>query len=197
MIKAILFDLHGVLFTNSTKDFIEKLSKESGLSKDKIVAVFDKGVGIDYREGRVSREQFWDHVAQGLNLTDMEKLEDQWISEYRLIEGTKEIILELMRKYRIFYLSDNIEERIKRLNDKHGFLAWFEGGLSSHEVGVRKPHPRMYEQAIEKIDLLPQEILFVDDKDINLPPAQKLGMATVLFTSPQDLKVSLTKLNIL
>lgn len=197
MIKAILFDLHGVLFTNSTKTFIDKLSKQTGISNKRIVEVFDEGIGVDYREGRASRDEFWQHVRENLKLENIDQLEQDWLNEYQLIEGTKEIILELMKKYRILYLSDNFEKKINWLHSQHQFLDWFEGGLSSHEVGVRKPDPKMYEKAIEKFNLKPREILFVDDKEINLPPAKKLGMETVLFTSPQDLRVELVKLNIL
>lgn len=197
MIKAILFDLHGVLFTNSTKTFIEKLTLRTGLPKAKIISIFDDGIGVDYREGRASRDEFWSHVSKGLKLENVDELEKEWMNEYRLIEGTRDIIFKLMKKYRIFYLSDNFQAKIDWLHSHHQFLDWFEGGLSSHEVGVRKPDPKMYEKAIEQIALLPEEILFVDDKDINLPPAQKLGMQTILFTTPEDLEASLKNLKIL
>lgn len=197
MIKAILFDLHGVLFTNSTKTFIEKLAARTGLPKEKIISVFDEGIGVDYREGRVSRDEFWHHVGQSLKIENVDRLEKEWMNEYRLIEGTRDLIFKLMKKYRIFYLSDNFQAKIDWLHSRHQFLDWFEGGLSSHEVGVRKPDLKMYEKAIEQINLKPEEILFVDDKDINLPPAQKLGMQTILFTTPEDLETRLKNLKLL
>lgn len=197
MIKAILFDLHGVLFTNSTKTFIEKLTLRTGLPKTKIISVFDEGIGVDYREGRASHDEFWSHVSKGLKLENVDELEKEWMNEYRLIEGTRDLIFKLMKKYRIFYLSDNFQAKIDWLHSQHQFLDWFEGGLSSHEVGARKPDLKMYEKAIEQINLQPEEILFIDDKDINLPPAHKLGMQTILFTTPEDLEARLESLKLL
>jgi putative hydrolase of the HAD superfamily len=46
--------------------------------------------------------------------------------------------------------------------------------------GTRKPDPRMYELALERIGLAGPECVFVDDLEFNLGPAEQLGMATVL-----------------
>jgi putative hydrolase of the HAD superfamily len=61
----------------------------------------------------------------------------------------------------------------------------FEGVVLSGAVGVRKPEPRIYELGASAIELSPSECVFVDDLPFNLPPAERLGMATVHHTSAQ------------
>jgi putative hydrolase of the HAD superfamily len=51
----------------------------------------------------------------------------------------------------------------------------------SHEVGIKKPDPAIYELCLERLDLRPQEAVFVDDYAPNCDAARALGMAAVLF----------------
>jgi putative hydrolase of the HAD superfamily len=50
----------------------------------------------------------------------------------------------------------------------------------SGEVGLRKPDPAIYTLAARSLGLDPAACVFVDDFEVNLEPAEKLGMATVL-----------------
>jgi putative hydrolase of the HAD superfamily len=56
----------------------------------------------------------------------------------------------------------------------------FDGIVISGEVGIRKPTPEIYVLGAQAIELEPSVCVFVDDLKFNLPPAQALGMATVL-----------------
>ncbi len=58
----------------------------------------------------------------------------------------------------------------------------FDARVISAQEGMRKPDPRIYPLAAERMGLPPQEIVFVDDLGFNLKPARELGMATVLHT---------------
>jgi epoxide hydrolase-like predicted phosphatase len=58
----------------------------------------------------------------------------------------------------------------------------FDARVISAEEGMRKPDPRIYPLAAERMGLPPGEIVFVDDLGFNLKPAKELGMATVLHT---------------
>lgn len=198
MIKAVIFDLGGVLFTNGTKQFITDLSETYHLDRETVKDVLDGTLGSQYREGKLSRNEFWEKAASQLHLTaDIEALEDQWISGYKLIEGTKEIIMALAKHYKVYYLSDNVRERVDRINNQYSFLEWFEDGIFSHEVGVRKPHPKVYQEALKKAQVKPEEAVFIDDKPTNLVPAQELGLTAILFESPEQLKKELRKLHLL
>lgn len=197
MIKAVIFDLGGVLFTNGTKQFITDLSETFHLDRDKVKDVLDGAIGSQYREGKLSRDEFWTQALDKLQITaDIDKLETQWISGYKLIEGTKEIITALAKHYKVYYLSDNVRERVDRINAHYDFLRWFEDGIFSHEVGVRKPDPRVYHEALKKAQVKPDEVIFIDDKPVNLVPAQELGMTTILFESPEKLRRDLSDLNV-
>ena len=195
MIKLILFDLGGVVFTSGTKLFIKTLSKRYLLPIEKLEEILDGPIGTEYREGKISREQFWQQVLTHLPLKEsIDVLTKEWIAHYNLIPGMKELITELKRKYRVMYLSDNVRERVQGLDDRFKFLHWFNGGIFSHEVGVRKPDLRIYKLALKTAGVAASEAVFIDDKPKNLVPAKALGMKVILFQSADQLQQVLTKI---
>jgi putative hydrolase of the HAD superfamily len=65
-----------------------------------------------------------------------------------------------------------------RTTDYEG-LDMFDAVVLSQEEGVRKPDPRIYKIALDRVALTPEACVFVDDLGGNLKPAQALGMTTV------------------
>lgn len=198
MYKLILFDLGGVVFTNGTKKFITDISARHGILPETALTVLDGDIGTKYREGQIGRDEFWKLVLENLPLKDsMDDLEREWIGNYDLIPGTKEIIERLRSKYKVMYLSDNVKERVDKLDERFGFVSWFDGGIFSHEVGVRKPNPKIYEFALQKGGAEPQEAVFIDDKPKMLEPAEKMGMTGLVFVSPEKLGKDLIGIGVL
>lgn len=96
-----------------------------------------------------------------------------------------------------YYLSDNVPERIERINQQTGFLNWFDGGIFSYEVDIRKPNPKFYQLVLQKAGVKSEEVFFVDDKETALVPAREMGMITILFTSPEECREELIRMGIL
>jgi len=60
----------------------------------------------------------------------------------------------------------------------------FDVVVESSRVGVRKPDPRFYEIACAELGIEPTEAVFLDDLGINLKPARALGMTTIKVDDP-------------
>jgi putative hydrolase of the HAD superfamily len=67
-----------------------------------------------------------------------------------------------------------------------GVLELFDTIVESSVVGVRKPDPRFYVIACERLGVEPGRSVFLDDLGINLKPARELGMRTIKVTVPDD-----------
>ena len=72
----------------------------------------------------------------------------------------------------------------------------FDDVVESAKLGISKPDKRIYEHALRRFGLQPDECVFVDDKEENLAPAAEMGMRTVLFKSAKRLKDDLRKLGV-
>ncbi|MGI5347410.1 HAD-IA family hydrolase [Streptomyces sp. CA-250714] len=58
--------------------------------------------------------------------------------------------------------------------------------IISEREHMAKPDPAIYQLTLDRLGLPAHECLFVDDNPVNLPPAQALGIATVLATTQQE-----------
>ena len=58
-------------------------------------------------------------------------------------------------------------------------------------MGVRKPEPRFYEIACERLGVGPADCVFLDDLGINLKPARAMGMQTIKVVDPDVALVEL------
>jgi putative hydrolase of the HAD superfamily len=70
----------------------------------------------------------------------------------------------------------------------------FDGIVISGQEGMRKPSRRMYELGAQRAGIEAEQCVYVDDIPFNLPPAEKLGMATVHHTSSETTVPELERL---
>jgi FMN phosphatase YigB (HAD superfamily) len=62
---------------------------------------------------------------------------------------------------------------------REGLLGRFQTVQISAEVGFRKPHPRIFEAALQELKLKGEEVLFVGDHPVDdILGARKMGMWT-------------------
>mmetsp|Transcript_84256 Transcript_84256/g.235124 ORF Transcript_84256/g.235124 Transcript_84256/m.235124 type:complete len:248 (-) Transcript_84256:292-1035(-) len=66
------------------------------------------------------------------------------------------------------------------------FVALFDHFIESRVVGLSKPDPRFYEHALRTIGCRADEAIFLDDLGLNLKPARRMGMHTILVKNTSD-----------
>jgi 2-haloacid dehalogenase len=74
---------------------------------------------------------------------------------------------------------------------ERAFFRRFRDIVVSGEVKLLKPDPSIYYLALDRFRLRPQDVLFIDDRLINLEAAEAVGMRTHLFTTAEDLHARL------
>jgi putative hydrolase of the HAD superfamily len=70
----------------------------------------------------------------------------------------------------------------------------FDATVISHEVGLRKPDPAIYELALKRLGVDAGAVAFVDDMQANLDTAAELRMATVLHIDHATTAIALSEL---
>jgi putative hydrolase of the HAD superfamily len=74
----------------------------------------------------------------------------------------------------------------------HTLADVFDVVVESAVEGLRKPDPRIYELACERLDVRPEESVFLDDLGVNLKSARALGMTTIKVDDPVAALAELT-----
>ncbi len=112
---------------------------------------------------------------------------------WRLADGAVETFEELARRgYRLGVLS-NWDGRFEETLASVGILDYFELRVVSYRVGVEKPHPRIFREALDRAGARAGEVLHIGDSlEWDIRPARALGMRALWVTggpltgSPND-----------
>jgi len=194
-IQNIIFDLGGVIlninpqltvdaFRNlGWRDFYEENNQTNG-----------KELFYSLESGNSSPEVFRNNVRK---MTDLQRndgeIDEAWTAMILDIPADRIRYLETLKKsYRLFLLSNTNEiHRIKfhrefEADFGYSFYELFERNFYSHEMGMRKPNPQIYIQALTEAGLEPEETLFIDDMEENIEAAKTTGMK-VLHIKPGTL----------
>jgi putative hydrolase of the HAD superfamily len=83
-------------------------------------------------------------------------------------------------------LTNNVREARSWWNSGVLPVESFAAVVDSSDVGVRKPDPRVFEIAAERLGRRPGELLFFDDMPDNVEGAKSAGMLAALFTGPKE-----------
>ncbi len=75
----------------------------------------------------------------------------------------------------------------------HDVFEAFDTIVQSCLVGLRKPDPRFYQIACERLDVAPARCLFLDDLGVNLKSARAMGMTTLKVTTGDDVLEALRR----
>ena len=86
--------------------------------------------------------------------------------------------------YPCYVLSNWSAETYEGMEETYPFLKDFDGKIISGRDFLIKPDPAIYELAISRFDLMPEETLFIDDRLDNIQAAQKLNFQTIHLTDP-------------
>ena len=87
---------------------------------------------------------------------------------------------------RLGVLTNNIREFRDRWRSLMDFDTLFDDVVDSHEVGLRKPHPAIYELSLSRLGARAEEAAFLDDMDVNVRAASALGIHGVLVEPDQS-----------
>ena len=177
-IEVLLFDLGGVLVEFSgVRDVAPLLRAEE--TESQILERWSRCPHTAaYCRGLMTREDFAERFIRdwGLDLPP-----DQFLQEFRswskcLLPGAKELLASLRPRFRLAALSNSNELHWERNAHDLGVNDLFEVAISSHEVGLSKPDPRIFEVALGRLGAAPDAVMFFDDVHANVLAASRLGI---------------------
>lgn len=190
-IKNLLFDLGGVIMDLKRERCVEALTKLGIPDADKMLDLYvQSGEFLLLENGTIGPDEFRNalrhRVSNGRELCDREI--DDALNAFLL--GIPVHRLQALRRlkehYKVYMLSNTnpimFYSEIDRQFRKEGkdINAYFDGMVASFIAKCSKPDRKIFEYAIEHMNIKPEETLFLDDSQRNLDAAAELGFATVL-----------------
>lgn len=194
MIRSVMFDFGGVL-TTSPFEWFERYEREQGLPPGTI-----RRLNATDPEANA-----WARLER--NEIDFAQFCEEFEAEARRAGHTLDgraataglygalrpemvaVVRDCARRFLTACLTNNfhaarIDAAELQRADVAEVLALFDLVVESRAVGIRKPDPRFYLLACERLGVAPSEVVYLDDLGINLKPARQLGMTTIKVAEP-------------
>ena len=196
MIEAILWDFGGV-FTTSPFEAFNRFEAARGLPEnfirtvnstnhhDNAWAKFESSeIDVDEFDEAFRREsEAFGHSVGGKDVLTL------LAGEFR--PRMARVLAECKRHYKVGCITNNMKNppnqtvaaspapNPERAARTAAILDQFDVVVESSVEGIRKPDPRIYRLACDRLGVAPENAVFLDDLGINLKPARAMGMVTI------------------
>ncbi len=195
-IQNIIFDWGGVLLNLDMERCLTAF--ETAGAKD--IRSFLTGTNEaaffkEYECGLISTAQFRDEVRRyiGRDIAD-EGIDRMWNSMLGDIPTEKLTLLEaLSHRYRLFLLSNTNELHWNHASshvfrhEGRDLRECFERIFLSFNMGLGKPDPEIFRQAVIEANIHPEETVFIDDSQTNCLAAESVGVRAMHYQPGTDL----------
>ncbi len=199
--KHIFFDLDHTLWDfekNSNLTFRELFNRyKIQLDLEEFLAVYAP-INFDYwkkyREEKVGKEELrygrlkdtFDALNYKVTDTLIHQLSHDYIailpSNNYLFDGVIELLDYLKQKYTLHIITNGFEEVQQLKLKKSGIIKYFDRIITSESVGVKKPNPKVFKYALEKVAALPEHCVMVGDNlEADIIGALNCGIASIHF----------------
>jgi HAD superfamily hydrolase (TIGR01509 family) len=192
MIKAILFDLDGVLFDGREfhkSMFLKAVNRYSAVPisekfHDQQLDGLSTKQKVDYliKKQILADELREEVIKQKQSLTSLH-LDSYLRPDQKLIR----LFQDLSTKYRILCVSNSIFITITKCLSGLGILPFFHGIISNEDTSENKPSPQPYLTAFLRENLSPKECLIFEDSVFGRTSAYRSGAHVVPIVDIYDL----------
>lgn len=186
MIRAIIFDCFGVLYSN---DWLLFESKYFGHDKSLVQQAED--LLNQSHTGLITYDDFVGTIAKMANIS----FENAFQEIENTVQNTDLLayIKKLKLNYKIGMLSNAADNWLAEMFIPNQ-LALFDEIALSYEIGVAKPSQSAYQHIADKLGVELKECVFIDDQERYCRAAEDFGMKAIVFRSNEQIVTELKRL---
>jgi len=197
--KAVGFDYGGVIAGIPSSEFNRRITELLGVSIEAYKTVYFRNNHL-LNHDTLSTDEFWSKVLNEMDRSD--KLDDllkflKSLNQHEINNDILSLVKHLKALgYKIGILSNNTLEGVERMRNA-GLMKLFDVVAVSTEIGFSKPNPKAFDIFIEKLNISPQELIFIDDTAKSLESAKEIGYQPVVYTEFKKLQDELNRMGVL
>jgi putative hydrolase of the HAD superfamily len=196
MIKAVIFDWGGVLIDETLGKMDKYCADVLDVKVENYNVARQKGFD-DFARGDITEYEFWQIVCSELDI-DMPSVDSLWGDAVEEVFNEKVEMFELIERlkeqgYKIGFLS-NTEMPAVEYWKKNNYEKYFDEKVFSCVERIAKPDREIYQMICNRMDILPEESVFIDDKSEFIDGAKSVGMKGIIFENSEQVKNDLYKI---
>ena len=149
--------------------------------------ILSSSIWKDYECGFLEQDDCYDQIAQHFADSASEIAEafkqarESLQPNHDMLSFIHDLKHQSRGAIRVYAMSNISKEDYAVLSTKMADWSVFRQVFTSGHAGMRKPDPRFFHQVLQKTQLAPEEVLFVDDKMENVTAAKSLGIDGIVF----------------
>lgn len=191
-IKAVIFDLGNVLVDFDHTIAARRIAAFSHKSAQEIFGLFfDSELTGLFEEGKITPQEFFLKVKDALSLKlGYATFVPIWNEIFFLSKKNREvynIANSLSRHYKAALLSNINISHFNYLKKNFPVFNAFHHIITSYEAGLRKPHPLIYQKALQILESQAENVFYTDDRAELVEKASELGIRAFHFQSVDKL----------
>lgn len=198
--KAVIFDFGGVIETTPEGNPLKKVAEIVGLSNDDFHKEYFKHNHLSNVDGLPWEETVAVVVS---HLTDSEDIIQRsrqiMLDHIASRKINKELVdfFPVLRKqgYKVAIFSNNTALLRQQLIDTK-IIELVDEVVISAEIGFQKPSKKAFAVLFQKLNLQPEDVVFIDDAKKSLETAGEIGYTPILFKGNDKLREDLRGLGI-
>ncbi len=178
-IRAVIFDVGGVLIHTSDRSALHRWEARLGLGEGDLAhEVFDSPISWRASIGLATGADVWMELAclYRLHANEVRELVHDLHASEMVDEQMATFVGSLRPRYKTALLSNAWPEARASLEKRRDLGALTDMLIISCEERLLKPDTRIYQLAAERLGVAPEETLFVDDYLLNIEGARDAGM---------------------
>ena len=196
MIRLIIFDLTDVCYTNEEDSFLKEFARKHRLPEEEFIERYMKY--LERAEvNEMSGEEVWKKLLAHYNIhAEPKKLIEDMIAGKKPFADILDLVQNLRKKVKVAYFTNYNKDYWDIIERRLQVSKQFDVGIVSFQIHIRKPAPEGFEMVLAKVDVHPEEAIFIDNSEKNLAGAKRLRMHTIHFVGKDRLLSDLKKLGI-
>lgn len=200
MIRAILFDLGGVLERVEAAPRVEAWTGGAIPASEFWHRWLSAKSVESFERGLIGEAEFGERAVPelGLSISVPAFLADfrTWLSGP--LPGAADLVAEVRRAGLALASFSNSNEVHWPIMESHqATSARFDRNFPSHRLGLCKPSPEAFREVVSRWDFAAHEILFLDDNEINCEGAREAGLRATRVVGPDQARRALVEQGLL
>ena len=183
--KTIIFDMYGVIIKESKGNFIPYTRDHFPESEHErlIKLIMVEGIFTKAGNGEISSDDF----LTALGYDNPQFYMQDYIENHLTMDEEFYSFAENMKnKYNYALLSNDVSDWSKYITKFYDLDKYLPTKIVSADVHCRKPETKIFEIALERLNISANECIFIDNSVENLRTANRLGMGTILFNRDNE-----------
>lgn len=188
-IKAVIFDIGGVLLHNNSQEKERAWEAQAGLPEGAIFKFINRsGLGNAATRGKMSRQELWSKASEHfkIDLAQIQAFEANLVDTEVFNTELADFLQTLRPKYKTALLSNAWPGMREALNSKYGLDKLVDIEIFSAEEGMLKPETMFYQVALIRLQVRGYEAVFLDDNAVNVDAASLFGIQSIQYRNNEQ-----------